>query len=278
MPPGHVHGEFEGARGARLFWQGWLPEKPPDGLLLICHGLGEHSGRYRTVVDALLPSGWAVYGFDLRGHGRSSGRRAHLESYDDWLADLENFRRLAASRHPGLPAFLLGHSMGGQIALAYALAHQGELTGLVLTAPALASAAVPRALVGVLKRVARLAPTWRPTGIDPSKISKDPDVVADYRADPLVHHGNPTLGLSTRVVGQFDVLPERARALRLPVLLQHGLLDQLTDPAGSRHLADNLTAAPLTVRWYEGLWHEIHHEPERARPLADLREWLAAQR
>ena len=102
--------------------------------------------------------------------------------------------------------------------------------------------------------------------------------MADYRADPLVHHGNPTLGLSTRVVQQFDVLPERARALRLPVLLQHGLLDQLTDPAGSRHLAANLTAAPLTVRWYEGLWHEIHHEPERARPLADLREWLAAQR
>jgi acylglycerol lipase len=273
-----VSGRLDGTGGVSLYWQGWLPVTGPTGLLLICHGLGEHSGRYRTVVDELLPHGWAIYGLDLRGHGRSGGRRTHLEDYAHWLTDLDRLRQLAVGRHPGLPTFLLGHSMGGQIALAYALAHQDELTGLVLTAPALASAAVPRALVGVLKRLARLAPTWRPTGIDPSKISKDPDVVADYRADPLVHHGNPTLGLSTRVVQQFDVLPERARALRLPVLLQHGLLDQLTDPAGSRHLADNLTAAPLTVRWYEGLWHEIRHEPERARPLADLREWLAAQR
>lgn len=277
MPPGHVHGEFEGARGARLFWQGWLPETPPDGLLLVCHGLGEHSGRYRTVVDALLPSGWAVYGFDLRGHGRSSGRRAHLESYDDWLADLETFRRLATSRHPGLPAFLLGHSMGGQIALAYALTRQDELAGLVLSAPALASNAVPRAAVPALRRLARVAPTLRPAGIDPTKISKDPAVVADYRADPLVHHGHPTLALSAALFGQFDVLPERARGLRLPVLLQHGLDDGLTEPAGSRRLAAACGSADLSVCWYEGLWHEIYHEPEREQPLADLREWLAAR-
>ena len=165
-------------------------------MLLICHGLGEHSGRYRTVVDTLLPDGWAVYGLDLRGHGRSAGRRAHLDGYPDWLADLDAFRRLVASRHPDLPVFLLGHSMGGQIALAYALEQQDELAGLVLSAPALASTAVPRAAVPALRRLARIAPRLRPAGIDPAKISKDPAVVADYRADPLVHHGNPTLALS----------------------------------------------------------------------------------
>jgi len=263
MPPGHVHGEFEGARGARLFWQGWLPETPPDGLLLICHGLGEHSGRYRTVVDALLPSGCAVYGLDLRGHGRSSGRRAHLESYDDWLADLETFRRLATSRHPGLPAFLLGHSMGGQIALAYALDHQDDLAGLVLSAPALAGDVVPKPVVPLLRALGRVAPRLRPAGIDVTKISKDPAVVAAYQADRLVHHGKPTLALGLGIVGQFAVLPERAHTLTVPLLLQHGSADALTDPAGTRLLADTAGSADKTVRWYEGLWHEIYNEPER---------------
>lgn len=278
MPAEHVQGELDGHRGVRLFWQGWLPVAPPSGLLLICHGLGEHSGRYRSVVDTVVPDGWAVYGLDLRGHGRSQGRRGHLERYTDWLADLDTFRRLVVARHPALPTVLLGHSMGGQIALAYALEHQPELAGLVLSAPALASNAVPPAAMAVLRRLARVAPRLRPAGIDSTKISKDPLVVADYHADPLVHHGKPTLALSAALLSQFDVLTARARELRLPVLLQHGLLDELTDPAGSRRLAAELGSADRTVHWYPGLWHEIYHEPEQAAPLTDLRDWLAAHR
>ena len=276
--PEHVQGRLNGARGISLFWQGWLPATPPAGVVLICHGLGEHSGRYGTVVDVLVPAGWAVYGLDLRGHGRSTGRRAHLRSYADWIADLDTFRRSVVARHPGLPVFLLGHSMGGQIALAYAVEQQGELAGLALSAPALASTVVSRAVAAVLIPLARVAPTLRPAGIDPTKISKDPDVVAGYRSDPLVHHGNPTLGLSAALFRQFDVLPERARRLALPLLLQHGLADELSDPAGSRRLVDAVGSTDQTVHWYEGLWHEIYHEPERAGPLADLRNWLAAHR
>ncbi len=273
-----VEGELAGARGVELFWQGWLPDGPASGVVLLCHGLGEHSGRYGNVVDALLPEGWAVYGLDHRGHGRSAGRRAHLDDYADWLTDYDLFRRAVVARHEGLPVFLLGHSMGGQIALAYALDHQDDLAGLVLSAPALASDAVPKALLPLLRGLARVAPTLRPAGIDATKISKDPDVVAEYQADPLVHHGNPSLGLSARLVGQFDVLPDRARGLRLPLLLQHGTADALTDPAGTRVLEAASGSPDQTVRWYEGLWHEIFNEPERDGPLGDLREWLAAHR
>ena len=272
-----VEGRLGGARDVELFWQGWLPAGPVAGVLLLCHGLGEHSGRYRTVVDTLLPDGWAVYGLDHRGHGLSGGRRAHLDDYADWLADFDTFRRAVVARHPDLPVFLLGHSMGGQIALTYALDHQSELRGLVLSAPALASDAVPKAAVPALRGLSRLAPTLRPAGIDHTKISKDPAVVAAYRADPLVHHGKPTLGLSVALFDQFDVLPERARALTIPVLLQHGTLDALADPAGSRLLDATVGSHDKTVRWYDGLWHEIYNEPERAQPLADLREWLAAR-
>lgn len=281
---GRLVGAGEGEGGGRsvtaveLYWQGWLPEADPTAVLLLAHGLGEHSGRYATVVDTLVPDGWAVYGVDHRGHGRSGGRRAHVERYDHWLTDFDAFRRAVVARHPGLPVFLLGHSMGGQIALAYALDHPDDLAGLVLSAPALANSSVPRVVRPVLRAVARAAPRLRTKVVDLSRISKDPGVVADYDADPLVHHGNPTLGLSAALLSQFDVLPERARGLRMPVLLLHGTLDELTDPAGTRLLAQTCGSPDQTVRWYDGLWHEIFHEPERAQPLGDLREWLAAHR
>ncbi len=276
--PDRVDGRLGGVRGVELYWQGWLPDGPPTGVVLLCHGLGEHSGRYGNVVDALVPDGWAVYGLDHRGHGLSGGRRAHLDRYDDWLADYDTFRKHVVARHPGLPVFLLGHSMGGQVALAYALDHQAELAGLVLSAPALASNAIPKAAVPVLKALAKVAPTLRPAGIDATKVSKDPAVVAAYQADPLVHQGNPTLGLSSALFAQFDVLPERARGLTLPLLLQHGTLDVLTDPAGTRALEAASGSPDQTVHWYEGLWHEIYNEPERDKPLSDLRDWLAAHR
>lgn len=278
MTTDRVEGRLRGARGVELYWQGRLPASDPTGVVLICHGLGEHSGRYGHVEDALVPEGWAVYGLDHRGHGRSGGRRAHLDRYSDWLTDFDAFRLHVVGRHPEVPVFVLGHSMGGQIALAYALDHGGGLSGLVLSAPALASNAIPKAAVPVLRALAKLTPTLRPAGIDVTRISKDPAVVAEYRADPLNHHGNPTLGLSSALFAQFDALPERARGLRLPVLLQHGTVDELTDPAGSRLLESTCGSPDLTVRWYEGLWHEIYNEPERAAPLADLREWLAAHR
>ncbi|GAA0896108.1 lysophospholipase [Pseudonocardia zijingensis] len=271
-----IEGRLPGAGGVELFWQGWLPAGDARGVVLICHGLGEHSGRYDTVVEALVPDGWAVYGVDHRGHGRSGGRRAHLRRYADWLDDLDAFRRTVVARHPGLPVFLLGHSMGGQIALAYALDHQADLAGLVLSAPALANSSVPKPVVGVLRTMGKVVPTWRPVGIDATKISKDPAVYAAYRDDPLVHHGRPTLRLSSALVGQFEVLPDRARDLRIPVLLQQGALDSLVDPSGFRRLEAACGSPDLTVHWYEGLWHEIYNEPERDLPLGDLRQWLAA--
>jgi acylglycerol lipase len=272
-----VDGRITGIRGAQLYWQGHLPEGEPTGVLLICHGLGEHSGRYGNVVEALRPDGWAVYGLDHRGHGRSEGHRAHLDAYPDWLADFDTFRRHIAARHPGLPVFLLGHSMGGQIALAYALDHAGDLSGLVLSAPALASGQVPAAAIPALRVLSRVAPRLRPVGIDVTKISKDAAVVAAYQADVLVHQGKPTLGLMFGLLSGFRLL-ERAGELRMPVLLQHGELDELTDPAGTRALESAIGSDDLTVRWYDGLWHEIYNEPERAGPLRDLREWLAVHR
>jgi len=274
----HVDGRLDGVEGVELYWQGWLPSLessagPPRGVLLICHGMGEHSGRYATVVDALVPDGWAVYGLDHRGHGRSGGVRVHLRHYADFLADLDTFRRMVATRHETRP-FLLGHSMGGQIALAYALDHQDDLAGLVLSAPALQAPPVPRAVRAVATALARVTPRLRRAVVDIATISRDEAVVTDYRTDALVHQGHPTIALSLALAEQMTLLPARVRDLRLPLLVQHGTDDRICPPDGSRALVESVGTDDLTVRWYDGLWHEIYHEPERERPLADLREWL----
>jgi acylglycerol lipase len=274
----HVEGRLDGADGVALYWQGWLPEGPPRGLLLICHGMGEHSGRYTTVVDTLVPDGWAVYGLDHRGHGRSRGRRVHVRRYAHYLADFATFHRTVAARHPDLTPFLLGQSMGGQIALAYALDHQHELAGLVLAAPALSAGDVPRALLPLLKLLARAVPLVRWAVVDGGEVSHDEVYVEAKRRDPLVHQGEPTLGLSLALAGQMAALPARTRGLRLPLLLQHGTGDRICRPDGTETLAASVGTADDTVRWYDGFWHEIYHEPERELPLADLREWLDARR
>jgi acylglycerol lipase len=274
----HVDGRLRGEGGVELYWQGRLPDGEPTGVLLLCHGLGEHSGRYGNVVEALLPDGWAVYGLDHRGHGRSRGRRAHVRRYGDWLADYDAFRRLVAARHPGLPVFLLGHSMGGQIALAYALDHQDDLRGLVLSAPPLVAPALPRAVVSAVTLLTRAAPTLRRGFVDLDKISKDAAVLTAYRSDALVHQGHPTLGLTLALAAQMPLLLARAPELRLPVLIMHGTADAVCAPEGSRLLEAACGSPDTTVRWYDDLWHEIFNEPERDRPLADLREWLDARR
>ena len=268
-----AEGRVVGAGDVELYWQGWLPPSP-RGVLLLCHGLGEHAGRYGNVVDAVVPDGWAVYGLDLRGHGLSGGRRAHIERYADFLADVDVFRRTVVARHPGLPVVLLGHSMGGQIALAYALDHQDDLAGLVLSAPALQAPPVPRAVRAVAPALARVTPRLRRAVVDIATISRDEAVVTDYRTDALVHQGHPTIALSLALAEQMTLLPARVRDLRLPLLVQHGTDDRICPPDGSRALAESVGTDDLTVRWYDGFWHEIYHEPERERPLADLREWL----
>jgi acylglycerol lipase len=274
----HVEGRLAGVGGVELYWQGWLPHGTAAGVLLLCHGIGEHSGRYVTVVETLVPHGWAVYGLDHRGHGRSGGRRVHVRRYADYLADYETFQRAVIARHHDVHPFLLGHSMGGHIALGYALDHQDALAGLVLSAPALAAPALPRATRSAVMLAARVAPTLRRAVVDLSGISSDETVVAAYRADALVHHGNPTLALSVTLLLQMDRLLGRARELRLPLLVLHGTADRVCDPAGSRALEASAGTPDLTVRWYEGLWHEVFHEPGRERPLADLRDWLDARR
>jgi acylglycerol lipase len=274
-----IEGHLTGVDNTRLYWQGWLPTVRAMGVLLFCHGAYEHSGRYQNVVDALAPDGWAVYGLDLRGHGRSTGERVHVERFSDWVDDFDRFSCEVVPRHQDLPVFALGHCLGAQIALAYALDHQEVLRGLVLSAPFLATAAVPGFVRPAGRVISQLLPRKRWTLVRLDEIiSKDTEVVKRYRNDPLVYKGNGTLVMMRIVEQQFNILMERSRYLRIPVLIQHGAEDALADPDGSRRLERAVGSPDRTFIPYDGLWHEIYNEPERQRPLDDLREWLANHR
>lgn len=273
-----IEGYLTGVGATNLYWQGWLPDGQVTGVILLCHGAGEHSGRYLNVVETLTPDGWAVYGLDHRGHGRSGGKRVHIERFSDWVDDFDLFRREITAKHSNVPVFVLGHSLGGQIALAYALDHQEGLRGLILSAPLLATASVSPYIRPAAKVVARLLPRARPKLVDLNSISQDPEVVKRYRSDPLVYQGNATLALASAVELQFEHLIERSRYLRIPVLIQHGKADAIAAIEGSQRL-DEVSGSPdQTFFSYKGLWHEIYNEPERHRPLDDLREWLMDHR
>ena len=273
----HTEGSFQAFDGTTIHHQAWLPDGDARAIVLLVHGLGEHSGRYGHVARALVDAGHAVHALDQRGHGKSSGKRAFVKHYDEFLRDLHQFRRIVELEHPGTPLVVLGHSMGGNIAMGYTLEHRDGIAALVLSGPALAVGDDFSPLrLKIFLAVSRVAPGVRPQGLSDEAISRDPAVVQAYRNDPLVFTGKISAGLGAALIGAMQSFPDRYEQLRLPILVLHGTDDQLADVSGSRELEAKAVNADLTAHYYEGLFHEVFNEPEQDRVLADLTSWLDA--
>ncbi|MDJ0767499.1 MAG: alpha/beta hydrolase [Ilumatobacter sp.] len=271
----HTHDYFVSSDGLQLFRQAWLPDGDPRGVVLVIHGLGEHSGRYGHVADRLAGAGYAVHALDHRGHGKSNGKRAFVKRYDELMTDLAQFRRMVEEQHPELPLVVLGHSMGGNLAVGHVLDHQDGVAGLALSGAALkAGDDLSGPQITIFKAIARVVPGFRPQALSADAISRDPAVVAAYRDDPLVFTGKISAGLGAALLESMDRFPARYGELRLPVLIMHGTEDQLTPIEGSRELERLATNAHVTSHYFEGLYHEIFNEPEQAEVLDDLVEWL----
>ncbi len=268
-----------GAGGAKIFWRSWIPDDAA-AIVVIAHGGAEHGGRYRHVVERLVPEDYAVYAIDHRGHGRSDGRRAQIGRMAHVVEDLDRLIGRANEAHPQLPLFLLGHSVGGCISVAYALAHQQRLTGLVLSGPVAAVEAAPLPLRLIAKAASVLLPDAGLLRVEAEGVSRDPDEVAAYDADPLVYRGKlpaRTLQELADTIGRFDA---EAPRITLPVLVQLGMADLIVPPQGGQALFERLGSQDKTLEEYEGFFHEIYNEPpgERDRPLDDLAAWLAERR
>ena len=271
-------GSLRGVGGRHIFWRSWSPD---DGtaraLIVLVHGLGEHSGRYDHVVARLVGEGYAVHALDHRGHGRSDGPRALIEDMDDAVADLDTLVDMAVAAQPGLPVFMLGHSMGGLLGLRFALAHQDRLAGLILSAALAQLDAVPKPLELVGRALSVIAPRAPLIAIDATLVSRDPAVVEAYRSDPLVHHGKVPARTAVQLADTVQRFPTTVGAITVPTLILYGTADGLAPPAGSVMLGERIGAADTTVTAYDGLFHEILNEPERETVLADIVGWLGAR-
>lgn len=268
--------------GRKIFAQYWQPEGKTRGNVVLVHGLGEHSGRYRHIADAFTRAGYALFAMDLPGHGRSEGPRG-FASFDEIMLDIDRLRTEASSRNPGpdgtiLPQFLYGHSMGGAVILYYTLKRRPDVLGVISSSPGLAPGfKVPGAKVLLAKLMARLMPSFAmANGLDRQNLSRDPQVVADYGSDPLVHDRiSALLGLDVLTRGEW--ITDSAGEFPVPLLLVQGSLDHLVSPEATARFAQVVPPDRLTYKVWEGFYHETHNEPEKQMVVQFMLDWMAKQ-
>jgi len=274
----HFETSYTSNDGLKLYSQSWLPgDKPgsePKAAVCLMHGLGEHSGRYAHVAQALGAAGYALCAYDLRGHGRSGGPRGHSPTVDATLDDVELLLQEASRRCPGRPQFLYGHSLGGTMIVMYALRRRAALQGLVATGPGLRlGTPQPPLKIWLGKVTYNLVPGLTlPNGLLRDGLSRDRHIVEEYNADPLVH-GLVSARFGLDLINSGEWALEHAAELRLPLLLMHGGADYITSPQASREFAAKANGR-CTLKVWDGLYHEIHNEPEQAEVLKYMIGWL----
>jgi alpha-beta hydrolase superfamily lysophospholipase len=273
----HAEGRFQTPRGANIYYQHWQPEAAPKAILFVVHGLAEHSGRYMNLVNYFVPRGYAVYGLDHIGHGKSDGTRVYLERFNDFIEPLKTYFDMIQGWHPGKPVFLVGHSMGGLIGSVYLLEHQDELKGAVLSAPAVkVSDNISPATIMLGKILSAILPQTGLLALDATAISKDQSVVDAYLNDSLVYTGKVTARLAAEMLSAMQRVTAEAATIRLPILLLQGSADRLVDPGGAKMLYEKASTPDKTLKVYAGLYHEVFNEPEREQVLKDVEAWLEA--
>jgi alpha-beta hydrolase superfamily lysophospholipase len=269
----HLEDEWKTQDEIKLYWQEWQPDADYlCGVVLLVHGLGEHSGRYGHVAEAFTQSGYVLMAFDQRGHGRSEGTRGD-EIIDTTCQDIDHFLQEAKQRYPQLPVFLYGHSLGGLLVLYYSITHRPDVAGVISTAPALAAEkGVSPSTILMAKVMSRLIPKMQiNNGLDRSGLSRIPDVIEKYNNDPLVHG---------KITARFGLeLMEKGKWVRdhtefpLPLLLINGSADRIIDPEAVKQFGSTLKG-DITVSILDGFYHEVHNEPGQKEVLQQMLQWM----
>jgi len=263
--------------GLPMYSKDWKPEGKPKAVVCLVQGLGEHIDRYEHVAAALTSKGYVLSGFDLRGHGKSGGPRGHTPSYDALMDDIAKFLDKAEKHFPDLPCFLYGHSLGGNLILNYPLLRKSTLAGVISTGPWIKlSFQPPASKIGLAKIMNGILPGFsQPNGLETAALSRLPEVVTAYVNDPLVHDRiSARMFLTVYEAGLWAL--EHASEIKMPILIMHGGADRITSPEASREFAEK-AGEQVTLHIWEGLYHEIHNEPEQADVFKVMVEWLDSQ-
>lgn len=272
----HIESTRKTEDGMMLYEQTWLPDGDPRGVICLIHGLGEHSTRYEHVAQYYTTKGYIMTAFDLRGHGKSSGQRGHYPSLDAAMDDIDGFIKDTATKYPGLPAFLYGHSLGGVMVINYALRKKNTLTAVIATSPGLATGEKVAAWkLSLGKLLYSVVPTFSmPNGLDVDNISQDRSVVEMYKTDPLVHDKvTARFGLDFINAGSWAI--EHANEFTLPLLLMYGTDDHIVSGDAIRLFASKTP----TVTYHEwlGSFHELHNEPTKEEYFNFTEKWVQSQ-
>ncbi|MCH9641137.1 MAG: lysophospholipase [Actinomycetia bacterium] len=278
MPVTHSERIFDGTDGVQIVYDVWTPDSPPRGVVILAHGYGEHARRYDHVAARFGAAGLITYALDHRGHGRSSGKRVYLRDISEYTEDFRTLVGIAAADHPDLARIVLGHSMGGAIVFAYGVDNPDEYTAMVLSGPAVAAQeSVSSATVLAAKLMGRLAPGMPVQDIPAAAVSRDPEVVAAYEADPLVHRGKVPAGIGRALIELGETMPQRAGSITAPLLVVHGEGDSLIPVEGSRRLVECVGSRDVHLKVYPELYHEVFNEPEQELVLDDVTAWMESK-
>ena len=271
----HTEGLFDNGCPGGLFYQEWSPESSPAGIVILVHGLAEHSSRYLPIARRLVEAGFAIYTYDQRGHGRSQGQRCYVNDFSELTDDLDRFIRWVRERQPSLPVFLIGHSMGALEAVDYLSHEPAGIAGAVISGiPLRVEASLPRILVRLAGLFSALVPRAGIRKLPSGTISRDSLVVNDYVNDPLVYTGRIPARMGYEVITTVRRVKKRLRLIQAPMLILHGGADRLADPAGSQELYDAATSSSRELYILPECYHEVYNEFCRDEVLDVVIRWM----
>ncbi|WP_418003984.1 lysophospholipase [Mycobacterium sp. PDNC021] len=266
---------FDGIGGTKIVYDVWVPNTDPTGVVVLSHGFGEHARRYDHVAQRFGEAGLITFALDHRGHGRSGGKRVLVRDISEYTGDFHHLVGIATAEYPELKRVVLGHSMGGGIVFAYGVEHPDDYHLMVLSGPAVdAGSQVGLPLTLAAKLLGSILPGLPAQSLPFDAVSRDPEVVAAYNADPLVYHGKVPAGVGKVLIEVGETMPQRAAALTAPLLVVHGEADKLVPVAGSRKLVECVGSTDVALKVYPELYHEVFNEPEQAVVLDDVVSWI----
>lgn len=267
---------FTSSDGLRIFFRSWRPESAPRAVVVINHGVNAHGGQYLWAAEKLAAAGFAVHAIDMRGRGRSEGKRFSVNDVSKHTGDLGSLIAIAKARDPGLPVFLLGHSAGGVVGCSYCLDHQHELAGFVCESFAYRVPA-PGFVLGLIKALSGLLPNLPVLRLKNEDFSRDPDAVRALNVDPLTKGEVQPVCTVAALLRAGDRMTREFGRIALPVLILHGTADKATMPAGSRFFHAQAGSADKTLTLYEGHYHDLLNDLGKDGVMADIVAWIEAR-